>query len=535
MNWRFAVLTAKLLLIAVCFHSAHGQGALKDEALTFSSSVEEYAFSVTEDDWLEHEASFDLLPVTIRLQRYQDLAFKYLVEMKSDEYDRLRAKYLQDLEKFGNDDHKVTQDILDAFSLRAKSGDYDAAIDQLNELLRTENLSESQRERATAALAYALTDAGKPEAAAEALEDIRSDEGSKSASPRAEIEREDASAYVHLHAGDYPAALYALRMSARRQLEAEMPFDSAYMLSSTAWLLRESGEAQAAREVSQSFGAAKERAEQRSQQGSGGGGSRSMADATPSSGAAGAPPPLRQRSDPNETEADDAQDSEPVTTHEDIPWGVFAWSASGIAGLIGLVVVYRRVVPDKKVTTRNYKFPREPEIEPEAVEDEPPAPEPVPDPVEEARIPEVPIKLRSVEDVTEGLLNDLRVLIVDDNDINIEVLVGFLEAYGLKNYYTAKNGEEAWSIALRAPTDLIFMDVQMPVMNGIEATKRIREHKKGKSIPIVGVTAFSRVVNEEMCFAAGMNDFLTKPVEMDKLYTSLKKALHSSEADRASS
>ena len=123
---------------------------------------------------------------------------------------------------------------------------------------------------------------------------------------------------------------------------------------------------------------------------------------------------------------------------------------------------------------------------------------------------------------------------MDDNDINIEVLVGFLEAYGLKNYYTATNGEEAWSIALRAPTDLIFMDVQMPVMNGIEATKRIREHKSGKSIPIVGVTAFSRVVNEEMCFAAGMNDFLTKPVEMDKLYTSLKKVLHPSESDRAS-
>ena len=402
MNWRFAVLTAKLFLIAACFHSATAQVALKDEALSFTSSVEEYAFSVTEDDWLEHEASFDLLPVTIRLQRYQDVAFKYLVEMKSDEYDRLRGKYLEDLQKFGNDEHKLTQEILDAFSLRAKSGDYNAAIAKLNDLLRSERHSQSQRERATAALAYALTDAGMPEAAEEAIEEIRSDEDSKSSSPLAEIEREDASAYVHLHAGDYPAALYALRMSARRQLETEMPFDSAYMLSSTAWLLRESGEVQASREVSQSFGAAKERAERRGQQASGQGGSRSMADATPNSGAAGAPPPMRQLSDPNETEEDEAQDSDAVTSLEDIPWGVLAWSALGIAGLVVLVIVLRRLTPDKTIAASRYKLPRDAENEPEAVEDEAPTPEPIPEPVEETRIPEIPIKLRTVEDVTEG-------------------------------------------------------------------------------------------------------------------------------------
>ena len=512
MNWRTVVISVKLFVLGAVYSFAGAQDTLSDQALLFSSTIEEHAYSVSETDWLEHEASLELLPVTIRLQRYQDLSFKYLVEMKSDEFGRLREKYQDDLQKFGNEDHRVTQEILEAFSLRAEFGDYHAAIARLNDLLRSGTLSESQRERASAALAYALTDAGMPEEAEEVMGQPKPSDRSSESSPLSEIERQDALAYANLHLGDYHAALHALRMSARRQAEIEIPFDSSYMLSSTIWLLQESGAGQAASEVSQKLNAARDR-------------SLSMADSTPNSGAAGAPPALRQRSNSSDSETQEKRDDRSENMSGDVPWQGMAWFVLIVIALIAASWAFDRFRPPVEPAPKKVKNQRVREVDQEAFEVKPSDPDPAPETDPKPKIPDVPIKLKTVDNAAEGLLSDLRVLVVDDNETNIEVLVGFLEIYGLKNYYIARNGEEAWSIALRAPTDLIFMDIQMPVLNGIDATKRIREHKRGASIPIVGVTAFSRVVNEEMCLAAGMNDFITKPVEMDKLHSSLKKVV----------
>ena len=72
---------------------------------------------------------------------------------------------------------------------------------------------------------------------------------------------------------------------------------------------------------------------------------------------------------------------------------------------------------------------------------------------------------------------------------------------------------------------LIFMDMQMPKMDGLTATKLIRQLETGKDIPIVAMTANAFNEDEERCIAAGMNDFVSKPVDPDRLYSTLLKWL----------
>jgi CheY-like chemotaxis protein len=71
--------------------------------------------------------------------------------------------------------------------------------------------------------------------------------------------------------------------------------------------------------------------------------------------------------------------------------------------------------------------------------------------------------------------------------------------------------------------DIILMDVQMPVMDGLTATRRLREHENLKSIPIIGLTAGAMEEDRNKCIAAGMNDYLSKPVDWDKLLSLLDR------------
>ncbi len=111
------------------------------------------------------------------------------------------------------------------------------------------------------------------------------------------------------------------------------------------------------------------------------------------------------------------------------------------------------------------------------------------------------------------------ILLVEDNLINQKLAVRLLE----KKHHRvviANNGAEAIDILSREHFDLILMDVQMPVMNGLEATIKIREKEKstGEHIPILAVTANAMQGDRELCLDAGMDDYTTKPIRSEELY-----------------
>jgi two-component system sensor histidine kinase/response regulator len=116
------------------------------------------------------------------------------------------------------------------------------------------------------------------------------------------------------------------------------------------------------------------------------------------------------------------------------------------------------------------------------------------------------------------------VLLVEDNPINREVASELLHAIGLQ-VDVAENGRQALECHARTRYDLILMDMQMPVLDGVEATRAIRARPDGGSIPIIAMTANAFDDDRQRCFAAGMNDFIAKPVDPAQLQDTLLKWL----------
>ncbi|MCO7223894.1 two-component sensor histidine kinase BarA [Pleionea sp. CnH1-48] len=121
---------------------------------------------------------------------------------------------------------------------------------------------------------------------------------------------------------------------------------------------------------------------------------------------------------------------------------------------------------------------------------------------------------------------ELSILAVDDNDANLRLIAVFLEEYHVK-VELASNGKEAVDYAQNQSFDLIFMDIQMPEMDGIEATRRIRKTKLNQRTPIVALTAHAMVGEREKLLAEGMNDYLTKPIALEQVEDTLFKWTHS--------
>ena len=121
------------------------------------------------------------------------------------------------------------------------------------------------------------------------------------------------------------------------------------------------------------------------------------------------------------------------------------------------------------------------------------------------------------------------VLLADDNPVNMALNNRLIENL-LPNCSSicVENGQLAVESCEKQDFDLILMDIQMPVMDGLEATKRIREMEKYKHVPIIGITAGNVVGERERCLQAGVNDFLTKPIKVETfkevLYNCLQKA-----------
>ena len=130
-----------------------------------------------------------------------------------------------------------------------------------------------------------------------------------------------------------------------------------------------------------------------------------------------------------------------------------------------------------------------------------------------------------VKEIETGQVAEIigsRVLLVEDNRINQEVATEILRNAGVI-VDVANNGKEAVEAVTRFPYDAVLMDIQMPVMGGYEATSLIRGDARNKGLPIIAMTAHSIKGAREECLAAGMDDYVSKPIEPMFLFSVLKK------------
>ncbi len=115
-----------------------------------------------------------------------------------------------------------------------------------------------------------------------------------------------------------------------------------------------------------------------------------------------------------------------------------------------------------------------------------------------------------------------KVLLVDDDVRNIFALASALEQKGLL-VETARNGFEALAKLAEVPdVDLVLMDVMMPGMDGLEATRRIRADARWQKLPVIAVTAKAMKDDQEQCRRAGANDYLAKPIDLDRLFSLIR-------------
>jgi len=125
-----------------------------------------------------------------------------------------------------------------------------------------------------------------------------------------------------------------------------------------------------------------------------------------------------------------------------------------------------------------------------------------------------------------------RILLAEDNELNLEIALAMLHGVGL-DVDTAANGREALTLAQAGAYDLVLMDMQMPDMDGLEATRAIRALPGWQDRPIVALTANAFDEDRRACAAAGMNDFMAKPIDAAALYGCLLKWLDAAAASGA--
>ncbi|MBI5945878.1 MAG: PAS domain S-box protein [Chloroflexi bacterium] len=115
-----------------------------------------------------------------------------------------------------------------------------------------------------------------------------------------------------------------------------------------------------------------------------------------------------------------------------------------------------------------------------------------------------------------------KVLLADDNDANVMIVEDYLGHCGYQ-VFTTRDGEETLAKAAEILPDVILMDLQMPRVNGFEATHRLRSDPRFDSVPIIALTAFAMPGDRERCLAAGMNEYLSKPVRLKVLKQMIEK------------
>jgi PAS domain S-box-containing protein len=138
---------------------------------------------------------------------------------------------------------------------------------------------------------------------------------------------------------------------------------------------------------------------------------------------------------------------------------------------------------------------------------------------------------RTTDHVLEIGRNGLHILLVEDNLINQRLALSLLQKRG-HFVEIANNGRQALSLFAEKPFDLVLMDVQMPEMNGFEATRLIRERDQasGAHTPIIAMTAYAMQGDRERCLAAGMDAYLSKPIKAVELFSTMETLVSKSDA-----
>ena len=122
-----------------------------------------------------------------------------------------------------------------------------------------------------------------------------------------------------------------------------------------------------------------------------------------------------------------------------------------------------------------------------------------------------------------------KVLIVEDNELNMKLFHDLLEAHGIETVQT-REGKRAFDMALEHKPDLVIMDIQLPEISGLDITRRLKEHSELKSIPVIAVTAFAMKGDEQKIREGGCEDYISKPISVARFVEVVKKHLGDSDA-----
>ena len=117
-----------------------------------------------------------------------------------------------------------------------------------------------------------------------------------------------------------------------------------------------------------------------------------------------------------------------------------------------------------------------------------------------------------------------RILVIEDNETNM-YLIGFILRKNGHEVIEARTGEEGLELAIKDKPDLVLMDIQLPGIDGLEATRRIRESEEDSEVPIIALTSYAMTGDREKSLAAGCTGYIEKPINPDNFISEIEKYL----------